>query len=215
LVDRIDRFSNRSLFARAAAKAVADGLRSVLSRQENAVLAVPGGSTAREVLPALIEEDLPWRRVTVTLTDERWVPPPHGDSNETLVRTLCAGARAAVAGLYRPGLSPHAAARRLTQDHPRSDVILLGMGEDGHVASLFDATIRHADRFAATVGPKYERVTMTPIEFEGADKIVLAFFGQSKCQFFDAHASDPNVPVSMVLRMPAHVFMSARGLRRK
>lgn len=71
---------------------VADDLRAVIAQKGSAHLAVPGGTTPGPFLAALGAIDLPWEHVTVTLTDERWVPEDHERSNQRTLRdTLFAG----------------------------------------------------------------------------------------------------------------------------
>ena len=148
-----------------------------------ASLAVPGGRTAAAVLPVLAGRDLPWRRIAVTLADERCVPADHADSNEGLVRRLLAGpaATADLAGLYRPDETPAAAARRLETLRPFA-AVLLGMGEDGHIASLFPGDAANAEPapLAAVSRPDHPRLTWTPSVLAAADTLVLAFTGAAK-----------------------------------
>jgi 6-phosphogluconolactonase len=136
-------FDDRDGMAAALARAVANDLRDALRQRGTASLAVPGGTTPRAFLRALGQEELDWPRVRVTLTDERWVPTDHLDSNERLVREemLAGGARGVQwIGLYTGDAGPRAAVpaceRKIAPLLP-FDVMVLGMGEDGHVASLF------------------------------------------------------------------------------
>ncbi|MBS0477127.1 MAG: 6-phosphogluconolactonase, partial [Proteobacteria bacterium] len=68
------------------AEFAAAALRDTLSRKPQATLVVPGGSTPRHYLPALANCKLPWNRITVTLSDERWVDVNDDQSNERLVK---------------------------------------------------------------------------------------------------------------------------------
>jgi 6-phosphogluconolactonase len=128
----------------ALAAEVAIRLRSAIAMRGIASLAVPGGSTPVRFLEALACYALDWPRVVVTLTDERWVPERHAESNAGLVsRTLqrYGAAQCTFRSLYVPGLLPHDALRvldeRLKPLPWPLDVAVLGMGLDGHVASLF------------------------------------------------------------------------------
>jgi 6-phosphogluconolactonase len=132
----------------AFAKAVADRLTMALQRglreRQAASLAVPGGTTPGPIFDDLAQQKLNWSHVSVTLTDERWVPTNNRESNEALLRQhlLTGEARAArVIGLHtaadRPSLAIADVTARLNALPLPFDAVLLGMGGDGHFASLF------------------------------------------------------------------------------
>lgn len=126
------------------AQYVATVLQEEIDRNASASLIVSGGSTPAPVFRCLAKSDIQWERVSVSLADERWVPPGHPDSNESLVRDTLLVDNARVAGfvsLYRNHSEPADAIAAVTRDvdamaHPFT-VTLLGMGGDGHTASLF------------------------------------------------------------------------------
>ena len=135
---------NGPALAGALAEAIATGLSAAIMARGVASLVVTGGSTPGPLYDALCGADIPWERVYVTLSDERWVSPDDAASNEHLVRTrLLHGpaARARFVGLKTTDAAPEAAVESVSAaisalPHP-FDVLLLGMGDDGHVASLF------------------------------------------------------------------------------
>lgn len=126
------------------AKVVADALQKDIDTRGEASLVVSGGSTPGPVFRQLAQTPISWNKVTVTLADERWVPPGHADSNESLVRNMLLTDLAADAGfvsLYRNDVTPENAIDEVARDvdamiHPFT-VTILGMGGDGHTASLF------------------------------------------------------------------------------
>src|SRR5690606_21688291 len=130
--------------AEAMAAAVAEALSSAIDARGSASLVVSGGRSPIGFFECLSGQALDWSKVLVSLADERWVPVEHGDSNEGLVRRhLLRGnaARARFLGLYRPTPSLDEAATLADQalaELPQPiDVLVLGMGDDGHTASLF------------------------------------------------------------------------------
>ena len=123
-------FKDRASASAEAAKLIAERLSSQLDRQERASLMVSGGNTPATCLQMLSEANLPWSRVDITLTDEREVPSNHPDSNEKMVREKLLIANAGAGNFVRlQGDNT----RRL---HPFA-CTLIGMGNDGHFASLF------------------------------------------------------------------------------
>lgn len=137
-------FASASDAAQALADAVAADLATALAERPRASLVVSGGRSPIVFFERLREAALDWSRVTVTLADERWVPPEHPDSNARLVAAHLLQ-RAAAAAWFLPlwngaatsaeGIAERTAALAAL---PRPiDALVLGMGEDGHTASLF------------------------------------------------------------------------------
>ncbi len=202
------RFGDPAAFAEAAARAIADALEAVLTRETVAVLAVPGGNTARQVLPVLARLPLDWSRITLTLADERWVPPSDADSNEGLVRALIPPMiEKRLTGLYRASLSLRDAPATLAQTVPKSHVVFLGVGLDGHIASIFpgDAANFATGRFAAVVRPDHPRLTMTPAALHEAELIIIGFAGTAKHEIYD-HALEAGPTEQLPVR---HVMEKA------
>lgn len=135
------------------ARDVADRLRSALTRRGRALLCVSGGRSPIALFEALSREDLDWSRVQVSLADERCVAQNHPDSNAALVRRHLLKGRAAQAqavGLMAPGMVEPAQARdaaawaeqarradAVLREIGPADVLILGLGLDGHTASIF------------------------------------------------------------------------------
>ncbi|CAG8865959.1 6-phosphogluconolactonase [Pseudomonas fluorescens] len=122
---------------------VAQRLRQAIATRGQATVVLSGGRSPVPFLEQLSQQTLDWSKVVVTLADERWVPVEHADSNAGLLkRHLLVGeaAKARFFSLYRASATLEAAAEEADQalaDLPAIDVLVLGMGDDGHTASLF------------------------------------------------------------------------------
>src|ERR1039458_6785503 len=128
---REHRFANVAALTEALALEITGTLQDGLAAGRGASLAVPGGRTPIALFEKLARAELDWDDVWVTLTDERWVDATSPSSNEKLVRDH----------LLREAAASHSGAHlswSTVAELPRPfDFMLLGMGEDGHVASLF------------------------------------------------------------------------------
>jgi 6-phosphogluconolactonase len=160
-------------------------------------IAVSGGSAARDLLPRVVKLPLDWRHVLVFFVDERAVPPDHPESNARLVREVWLDrVPIPMANVYRMrGESPDLDAAASGYERflaetlgapPRLDFVLLGMGPDGHVASLFPgkASLEEAKRCVLAVDdapkPPPRRITLSLLAISRARLLVLAAFGASK-----------------------------------
>ena len=149
-------FGSSSELAEALADRVSAALRNAIAARGHATLAVSGGSTPVRFFEALSTREIDWPKVTVALVDERFVPPDHERSNEGLVRRhLLKGeaARTRLLGLWHETTSVEQAAQRALLDIARLptplDLVVLGMGTDGHTASFFP----DADAFGLLTDP--------------------------------------------------------------
>lgn len=134
----------RTRVAHDLAISVAGALKEDLAQQARVTLVLSGGSTPKPFMQALSRMELPWSRVDITLADERWVPTDHDDSNDRFVRThmlINAAAEARFQPLVNDETTPEAGveevAQRLAGLTWPASVVVLGMGGDGHTASLF------------------------------------------------------------------------------
>src|SRR5262245_38373916 len=137
-------YRDRAAWADAAADKIADQLTEGIALRNVASLIVAGGTTPQPIFERLNQMPLNWERIQIGLTDERWVAPTHVDSNEYLVRnTLLRGPGKAVQfhslynGARKPSGGVKAAESSLATMVRPFDAVLLGMGTDGHFASLF------------------------------------------------------------------------------
>lgn len=186
-------FTTIEAAAIALAEKIASIARRSISSNGQAVLAVSGGQTPLLVFSHLHQLDLDWSRVTVTLTDERWVPADHSDSNENLVRTKLLKGPASAAkfiplfgGEETPEAGLVACETRLSAMASPIDAVYLGMGSDGHIASLFPgdtAALRsHRTRCVAvpSAPDRHPRLSLSINTILKSKEILLLYSGQDK-----------------------------------
>jgi 6-phosphogluconolactonase len=141
------RFEGRAELDTQLSQVIIAALSDAIERRDTAYLVVSGGSTPVGLFGELARNsELDWRKVVITLADERWVPRSHPDSNQQLVEQQLLRAHAAAARfipLYTGADTPEQGSLSLEHDFatlPKFDVVLLGMGGDAHTASLFPNT---------------------------------------------------------------------------
>ncbi len=166
-IERHD-FTSGTELAQALSEAIANKLNAAIAERGQATLAVSGGTTPLRLFEVLSRKMIDWNLVTITLVDERFVPVESDRSNEKLVREHLLRDHAGVArfvGLYNPAATAETAALASRIDALRRpfDVVVLGMGNDGHTASFFPG----ADRLDQAINPK-TRALVLPIHAEGA-----------------------------------------------
>jgi 6-phosphogluconolactonase len=214
MADMIETFSSPDEFADAAAAAVLEELSRGLDERGAATLVATGGRSPAPVYDRLSAAKIDWAKVSVTLSDERLVPPDAPDSNERLVRAHLLQGPAAAARfvpLYSPTGDPQAAAERAEPALRKLtpfDSMLLGMGEDGHVASLVPGSPVLAQGMdlggealllgvpAGVGSPPLARITLTLPALLQARAILLLISGPRKREVV---AEEAGLPVHALL----------------
>ncbi len=218
-------FETREEASKAAADRIVELLKKRLSENGEASIVVSGGTSPRQSLAALAETELDWQRVQVALSDERWVPPDHEDSNEKLVRDSLLVGKAAAAQLlpvYKEGITPDERCEQLQDPLPVLPFAcsLIGIGTDGHFASLFPDAAELAFGLdvecgrlyvpVSTAASPYQRVSMTLAGISRSDEVALLFFGDDKRKVYEAAKESADAyPLSRLLRQkraPVRLF---------
>tara|TARA_B110000305_G_scaffold56429_2_gene62339 strand:- start:170 stop:859 length:690 start_codon:yes stop_codon:yes gene_type:complete len=189
-------FENTSAQDAELVSKVVDLLSMAIEQHGSASLVVSGGRTPKGFFHLLSQEFLDWSKVTVTLADERWVDADHKDSNEKLVQENLLINEACVArfvALKNSATSAQAGETSIDQDLSaigRFTLVILGMGDDGHTASLFPGSEAlnigldmESGRQCLAVQPldaPHERMSMTLPRLLDSEQIIVHISGENK-----------------------------------
>lgn len=218
-------FDTRDAASAAVAARIAGLVSAQLDRSDKATFVVSGGTTPAKCFDYLSEYSLGWDKVQVALSDERWVPRDHEDSNERLVRETLLKAEAgsaSVLSIYQDDLSVDERCDSLQPQLPESGFAcsMVGMGVDGHFASLFpDADSLEVGlntenkRFyipVRTTASPHPRISMTLGALLRSTEILLLIFGTDKLGVYEkAKAGDSTYPIAALLQqqtVPVNVY---------
>lgn len=206
----IQSFPDAGSWTAACALRLTDTLAGAIAADGAAFFAGAGGSTPEPIYRAMAQAPLDWSRVTATLVDERAVPETSAESNAALMkRTLLTGP--AAAAHFIPLLSDQITLDRaaLLGTHALNgvgrplDAVLLGMGEDGHIASMFPQNpalkqllaptnpplVLAVHRSRSTAAPQQDRLSLNLPWLAGAGRVVLAITGARKREVFEREAA--------------------------
>lgn len=212
------RFESDDLLAASLANTIAENLREVLSQKGTASLIVSGGSTPKKFFHALSQIDIEWENVKIGLCDERWVAPEHADSNEKLVReNLMVGhaSKATFIGMFIEGVEANDAqstcAKKIKESLFPFDVIVLGMGDDAHTASLFPHNPKLQEAYEShelciSIQPAtapHIRMSLTRNAILSAHHLYLHFQGEKKGELYQ-QALEGNDTFEMPIRSILH-----------
>lgn len=220
---RLHELKDGAALAEALADRVSAALADAVAARGKATIAVSGGSTPKAFFKSLSTRDIDWAKVTITLVDERFVPADNPRSNHLLVAENLLQGKAQAANflpLYRQADSADEAAKIVSRDADALgapfDVVILGMGTDGHTASFFPGGSNLATAISAETprgvitmeaeGAGETRLTFTFASLQDARLLVLHIEGQGKKDVLAAAEGDgpeTDMPIRAVLRRAA------------
>ena len=216
----VTKFADGDSLSQALSRQLAANLRGAIAARGLASLVVSGGKSPIKLFELLRVESLDWSRVCVALADERWVDPSDPESNEKLVRDVLlkqAAAAARFIGLKNGAPTPDLGAVSAWETFARVprpfDAVVLGMGDDGHTASLFPrspnlASALNPSAVAGCVGMRspvapHPRLSLNLSALLDSRRIVVLITGAEKWKTYcKASAEGPaeEMPIRCVLR---------------
>jgi 6-phosphogluconolactonase len=219
-----NNFDTREQLDKALADKVSEILQQAIDLKGKASIAVSGGSTPKGFFKVLSNKNLDWQKVTITLADERWVELNSDDSNTRLVHENLLQNKASVANFFHLKQGELLSDETLTDLNIAAnnallplDVLILGMGEDGHTASLFPCStqIKQAldinnDASLMTVEPTtapHQRITFSFAALGQSKNIFLHICGDNKQQVLNKALSGNDV-----FDMPIRKFLQSDNI---
>lgn len=221
---QIRTFAQAADLDRALCQFVSESLERAIELRGKATLVVSGGSTPLGFLRLLAQQQLPWSQVLVTLADERWVPVQHADSNERMVRELLIDHTGAQFLSLRGVESSSAEAQRRLQEqmlgNDQFEVVILGMGTDGHTASLFpqaadlaallDAQNPNCCAVVDPITAPHQRLSLTLSRLLNTRSIILHVTGSDKREVLEQAWATQSLPIASILRqelVPLEIYI--------
>lgn len=221
---QINDFNSRQQLDQALADNVSQILQSAIALKGKASIAVSGGSTPKGFFTVLSNKDIDWKKVTITLADERWVDINSDASNTRLVHENLLQNNAAVARFFHLKQGENLCEETLADLNIAADnlllpldVVILGMGEDGHTASLFPCSEQIQNGLDSSnpsslmkVEPAtapHQRITFSFATLKQSKNIFLHLCGDNKKQVLNKALSDDDI-----FEMPIRAFLQDEGI---
>lgn len=220
------RFDTPEQLTQALAEHISQSLTQAVEERGEAAIALSGGRTPLPLFQRLSETPLPWSSVSITLADDRWLPTDQADSNAGLIERHLLQHEAQQArfiSLWQPGKTALEAesdcAERLAALPALLDMVVLGMGNDGHTASLFPCAseLQHAletEMPCAAVTPTsapHARMTLSAKRLLASRERILHLKGADKLETLHNALLDDDIrimPIRLFLRQPLTIYWS-------
>ena len=204
---------------------IIENLEQEIVNTGKASLIVSGGSTPKPLFEKLSSFDIAWEKVSIALCDERWIDSSHKDSNEKLVRSFLLtnfAKKAKFISMYQENIEVEDAQEICSSIYKNKlfpfTVLILGMGSDGHTASLFPHNIKLKealetnDKFCINMKPSdapYDRMSLTKEAILSANNIYVHFEGEDKQKVYKKMldgASDFEMPIASILNQDKKII---------
>jgi 6-phosphogluconolactonase len=219
-------FADTKSLDEALAQYVEGALLKAVGSRGRASLVVSGGSTPRGFFKRLADKPLPWQKIEITLADERWVPVDDADSNEGQLRTLLpeqiSDGFLSLRGAGEDAVAQAAILNTRLAEQPPFDVVVLGIGTDGHTASLFPDAVQLSEGLDIT-NPKaclvvdppqapHQRISMSLARLLRSEQVIVHVTGAEKAEVLCEawRGNDPyRFPIAAVLHQqctPVSIF---------
>lgn len=220
---KISKFENNEKLAESLAIEIAEILKHAVVKKGEAAIALSGGSTPKKLFVNLSKQILPWEKITITLVDERWIDESHLDSNAALLKEFLLQGEAKNAkflplksNFETPYLAEKETDIALKNLPSPMDVVVLGMGNDGHTASFFPLAktlgsaldLNNEMRCCGLTPPTapHDRMTLTLPYLRSANNLFLHIVGSEKWQVLQAailQGPIEDLPIRAFLHGPA------------
>ncbi|RTE65356.1 6-phosphogluconolactonase [Amphritea opalescens] len=220
---QLQTFASRDALNAELAESIEQQLNQAIAHKGQATLALSGGSTPVPLFNRLSHTPLTWEQVTITLVDDRWINPSEPDSNEHLLRTQLLQDHARQARfipLWQAGMTAEEAVQscqaRLQTINGPFDIVILGMGNDGHTASLFPDAAEltaalHSRADCVAINPTqapYPRMSLTPARLLNSRQRILHIVGEDKLATLAKALTRPpeEMPIHLFLQHPLTIY---------
>jgi 6-phosphogluconolactonase len=224
----IDVLPDKSAVIDRSVALIVEKIQTAIAQRGTCTIALSGGSTPKPIYEAIAGHDLPWDKLHIFWGDERYVAPEHPDSNQRMAREAWLDRVPFPPENLHPiptaGQDPETDAQAYDQhlqtffglesgQFPQFDIMLLGMGDDGHTASLFPQTeaLEVCDR-SVTVGNKdgEPRITLTVPVLNLSRTIIFAVAGENKraalAQVFAREGDEATYPSRLIQPVDGEIY---------